>query len=117
MNIPVKPLVPRPPIRNSIEGLNQEIERLVLKSNGAQDTEREEEKVGMYFLFKLVSQVVILRSLLTQSVRSNLNPHSLYLCEVMNVTEKVTESNPEVKNNQKNNKHIRNCDGTKLFPI
>jgi hypothetical protein len=53
VNIPVKPLVPRPPIRNSIEGLNQEIERLVLKSNGAQDTEREEEKVGMYFLFQV----------------------------------------------------------------
>jgi hypothetical protein len=63
VNIPVKPLVPRPPIRNSIEGLNQEIERLVLKSNGAQDTEREEAKVGMYF--KLVSHVVVLRSLLT----------------------------------------------------
>jgi hypothetical protein len=35
-------------MRNSIEGLNQEIERLVLKAGGAQDTEREEEKVGMY---------------------------------------------------------------------
>ncbi|KDR22423.1 hypothetical protein L798_01417, partial [Zootermopsis nevadensis] len=44
VNIPVKPLVPRPPMRNSIEGLNQEIERLVLKAGGAQDTEREEEK-------------------------------------------------------------------------
>lgn len=44
VNIPVKPLVPRPPMRNSIEGLNQEIERLVLKASGAQDAEREEEK-------------------------------------------------------------------------
>ncbi|PSN31709.1 hypothetical protein C0J52_22078 [Blattella germanica] len=44
VNIPVKPMVPRPPMRNSIEGLNQEIERLVLKAGGAQDTEREEEK-------------------------------------------------------------------------
>lgn len=44
VNIPVKPLVPRPPMRNSIEGLNQEIERLVLKASGAQDSEREEEK-------------------------------------------------------------------------
>jgi hypothetical protein len=35
-------------MRNSIEGLNQEIERLVLKASGAQDSEREEEKVGMY---------------------------------------------------------------------
>lgn len=48
VNIPVKPLVPRPPMRNSIEGLNQEIERLVLKAGGAQDTEREEEKVRIY---------------------------------------------------------------------
>ena len=30
MNIPVKPM--RPPMRSSIEGLNQEIEGLVLKS-------------------------------------------------------------------------------------
>lgn len=46
VTIPVKPIVPRPPMRNSIEGLNQEIERLVLKANGGpQDSEREEEKV------------------------------------------------------------------------
>lgn len=32
MNIPVKPM--RPPMRSSIEGLNQEIEGLVLKSGG-----------------------------------------------------------------------------------
>jgi hypothetical protein len=38
-------------MRNSIEGLNQEIERLVLKAGGAQDTEREEEKVGVYISF------------------------------------------------------------------
>lgn len=45
VTIPVKPIVPRPPMRNSIEGLNQEIERLVLKANGGpQDSEREEEK-------------------------------------------------------------------------
>ncbi|XP_068082031.1 protein FAM117B isoform X2 [Anabrus simplex] len=45
VNIPVKPIVPRPPMRSSIEGLNQEIERLVLKSSGdPQDAEREEEK-------------------------------------------------------------------------
>ena len=50
VNIPVKPLVPRPPMRNSIEGLNQEIERLVLKGSGAQDAEREEEKVGRHLL-------------------------------------------------------------------
>lgn len=36
----------RPPMRSSIEGLNQEIERLVLKGtkNGVHDQEREEEK-------------------------------------------------------------------------
>ncbi|GLH15928.1 Uncharacterized protein GBIM_20330 [Gryllus bimaculatus] len=44
VNIPVKPVVPRPPMRSSIEGLNQEIERLVLKAAGPQDAEREEEK-------------------------------------------------------------------------
>ncbi|XP_047113533.1 protein FAM117B-like isoform X2 [Schistocerca piceifrons] len=41
----VKPIVPRPTMRSSIEGLNQEIERLVLKAGGGpQDSEREEEK-------------------------------------------------------------------------
>ncbi|KAK7870559.1 hypothetical protein R5R35_009072 [Gryllus longicercus] len=44
VNIPVKPVVHRPPMRSSIEGLNQEIERLVLKAAGPQDAEREEEK-------------------------------------------------------------------------
>ena len=36
----------RPPMRSSIEGLNQEIERLVLKGtkSGSHDQEREEEK-------------------------------------------------------------------------
>lgn len=33
INIPIKPL-PKPMIRNSVEGLNQEIERLVLKNTG-----------------------------------------------------------------------------------
>lgn len=49
MNIPVKPIV-KPPMRNSIEGLNQEIERLVLKATGYQgilsSDKYEEEKVS-----------------------------------------------------------------------
>ncbi|XP_049809834.1 protein FAM117B-like isoform X1 [Schistocerca nitens] len=45
----VKPIVPRPTMRSSIEGLNQEIERLVLKAGGGpQDSEREEEKLQTY---------------------------------------------------------------------
>lgn len=36
----------RTPMRSSIEGLNQEIERLVLKSTSNLSTEREEEKVN-----------------------------------------------------------------------
>lgn len=47
MNIPVKP-IPKPPMRNSIEGLNQEIERLVLKATGytgVLSDRYEEEKV------------------------------------------------------------------------
>lgn len=43
VNIPVKH---RQPIRSSIEGLNQEIERLVLKATSTLSTEREEEKVS-----------------------------------------------------------------------
>lgn len=35
----------RTPMRSSIEGLNQEIERLVLKATSTLSTEREEEKV------------------------------------------------------------------------
>ncbi|KAF5272172.1 hypothetical protein FQA39_LY01254 [Lamprigera yunnana] len=45
INIPVKPL-PKPTIRNSVEGLNQEIERLVLKSTsltGSHLIDRNEE--------------------------------------------------------------------------
>lgn len=45
INIPVKPL-PKPTIRSSVEGLNQEIERLVLKSSGlpgSQTCDRNEE--------------------------------------------------------------------------
>ncbi|KAB0798823.1 hypothetical protein PPYR_06703 [Photinus pyralis] len=45
INIPIKPL-PKPTIRNSVEGLNQEIERLVLKStglSGSQYSDRNEE--------------------------------------------------------------------------
>lgn len=34
VNIPVKPSLVRPPMRSSIEGLNQEIEGLVLKATG-----------------------------------------------------------------------------------
>ncbi|XP_026282295.1 glucocorticoid-induced transcript 1 protein isoform X1 [Frankliniella occidentalis] len=48
VNIPTwkQPAANRPPMRSSIEGLNQEIERLVLKGTkgGAHDQEREEEK-------------------------------------------------------------------------
>lgn len=48
VNIPTwkQPAANRPPMRSSIEGLNQEIERLVLKGtkNGSNDQEREEEK-------------------------------------------------------------------------
>ena len=58
VNIPVKPMVPRPPMRNSIEGLNQEIERLVLKAGGAQDTEREEEKVTVQIAFVFTNVVI-----------------------------------------------------------
>lgn len=47
VNIPVKS---RQPMRSSIEGLNQEIERLVLKATATLSTEREEEKVRSYCL-------------------------------------------------------------------
>lgn len=44
MNIPVKSM--RPPMRSSIEGLNQEIEGLVLKStNNSNDNDHYEDKV------------------------------------------------------------------------
>lgn len=41
-----KPVVPR--MRNSIEGLNQEIERLVLKGTGAMDKDPDHDKVQCY---------------------------------------------------------------------
>lgn len=44
VNIPVKS---RQPMRSSIEGLNQEIERLVLKATATLSTEREEEKMQL----------------------------------------------------------------------
>uniref|UniRef100_A0A1B6DMH8 Glucocorticoid-induced transcript 1 protein n=1 Tax=Clastoptera arizonana TaxID=38151 RepID=A0A1B6DMH8_9HEMI len=44
VNIPVKQ---RQPMRNSIEGLNQEIERLVLRATSTLSTEREEEKLQL----------------------------------------------------------------------
>lgn len=48
MNIPVKPM--RPPMRSSIEGLNQEIEGLVLKSaaNPSDPDHPVEDKVRVY---------------------------------------------------------------------
>lgn len=49
MNIPVKPM--RPPMRSSIEGLNQEIEGLVLKSttNSSDPDHPVEDKVCIRF--------------------------------------------------------------------
>lgn len=45
VNIPIKPL-PKPPMRSSVEGLNQEIEKLVLKDTSfGHYTERDFEKV------------------------------------------------------------------------
>lgn len=48
MNIPVKPM--RPPMRSSIEGLNQEIEGLVLKSaaNPSDPDHPVEDKARVY---------------------------------------------------------------------
>lgn len=42
----------RTPMRSSIEGLNQEIERLVLKATSTLSTEREEEKVSLFTGFR-----------------------------------------------------------------
>lgn len=45
MNMPLKPLA-RPTMRSSVEGLNQEIEKIVLKSTSSGDlqcSERNEE--------------------------------------------------------------------------
>lgn len=49
MNIPVKPM--RPPMRSSIEGLNQEIEGLVLKNtaNNSDADHPVEDKVRRHF--------------------------------------------------------------------
>jgi hypothetical protein len=51
MNIPVKPM--RPPMRSSIEGLNQEIEGLVLKStSNSNDPDHQiEDRVCSFFFF------------------------------------------------------------------
>jgi hypothetical protein len=49
MNIPVKPM--RPPMRSSIEGLNQEIEGLVLKNtaNSSDADHPVEDKVNILY--------------------------------------------------------------------
>lgn len=52
VNIPIKPL-PKPTMRNSVEGLNQEIERLVLKSGKSEtyySDKNEENNVSSTYL-------------------------------------------------------------------
>lgn len=55
MNIPVKPM--RPPMRSSIEGLNQEIEGLVLKNtaNNSDADHPVEDKVRRHFIYAIIS--------------------------------------------------------------
>lgn len=56
MNIPVKPM--RPPMRSSIEGLNQEIEGLVLKSAGNNnDADHQIEDKVTYTIIRIISLI------------------------------------------------------------